>query len=80
MNKFYLYLISWILFFICFLGILEIPIPSKVSEPKLLDKYEIVVFFLIGIILFIYAKYFYLEKKRKFQNVQSVKKYLITMN
>lgn len=73
MNKFYLYLISWILFFMCFLGILEIPIPSKVSEPKLLNKYEMIVFFLIGIILFIYTKYFYLEKKEKYSKCPNCK-------
>lgn len=66
MNKFYLYLISYIIFFICFLSILEIPIPSKISEPRILDKYEIILFLLIGIILFIYTKYFYLEKKEKY--------------
>lgn len=63
MNKFYLYLISYIIFFICFLSILKVPIPSKISEPRILGKYEIMVFLLIGIMLFIYTKYFHQEKK-----------------
>ena len=41
------------------MGIFNIPIPSKVSGANILNTSEIIVFILISIILFIYAKFFH---------------------
>jgi len=73
MNKFYLYTICFLLSIIVLLGIVKIPIPSKVTEPRVLNSYEIISFFILCLIIFIYTKYFHKEQRIKYSKCPKCK-------
>ncbi len=73
MNKFYLYIICFLLSTIVLLGIFEIPIPSKVTEPRVLNNYEIISFFILCLIIFIYTKYFHKEQRIRYSKCPKCK-------